>query len=249
MTQRLQSLEATREDNLFSTALSVETLETAPDFWQRQQQAFTYVNQQINRLGRRTRVWGSLALLAILADAALVVGGLTAFQAFRQYQANRTLSDLSIQASKPPYQDALDQLSQTLSQTQDPQSQAIIIEAMQALVASAPPQQLPSNTITFYGGSQGTLTSPTATNMLDMQIQAIQTLGNAQVVAAVPALITKLADSEAMIRAAAAEALGKSLDQSAMEPLHKLLLTESNDFVRQQAFRALAQISTGRLNP
>lgn len=58
LNQRLQSLEVAREENLLSPDLSAQTLQVAPDFWERQHQAFSYVDKQMRKLSRRSKIWG-----------------------------------------------------------------------------------------------------------------------------------------------------------------------------------------------
>jgi hypothetical protein len=238
MAHRLQDLKLTREDNILSTELSAQTLGAAPDFWQRQHQAFCYVDKQIRRVNRQTRVWGSLALLAILADAVLVVGGLTTFQAFRQYQASRALMNLDPYAvtSSMPTDKAIEELSKLLSNP-DPQVRVGALQALNALVEGngylAP--SLPYS-------SPGYPTVTAATTPLDRQLQAIDQLGQTRTVEAVQPLITKLADSQATVRAAAAEALGQIGEVSALPHLEDRLLVETNEVVRQSLIKASADL-------
>ncbi|MDX2271542.1 MAG: HEAT repeat domain-containing protein [Cyanobacteriota bacterium] len=236
MTERLKSLEATREEHVFSPDLSAQTLEVAPDFWQRQQQAFSYVNQQIQKVNRRTRVWGTMALMAILADATLFVGGLMAFQAFQQYQANNSLQRLA-QGDKAtdPIQKTIDEIFEQLPHM-DPTQRIQALQQLELLTQASQYSDIPT-----YGSSVFT-TGAVALSPLEMQLQAISQLGDRRTLEAVPALLTKLSDGEANIRAAAAQALGNIGDLRALQSLHQRLLNEKNEMVRQSLIYAAAQL-------
>ncbi len=135
LNQRLQSLEVAREENLLSPDLSAQTLQVAPDFWERQHQAFVYVDKQMRRLSRRSKIWGGMALLAILADAALIVAGLAAFQSWQQVQADRQLTRIAQQvAAVDPVQQAFDDLVAQLPQMSGAE-RSRALEALQALSA------------------------------------------------------------------------------------------------------------------
>lgn len=230
LNQRLQSLEVAREENLLSPDLSAQTLQVAPDFWERQHQAFVYVDKQIRKLSRRSKIWGGLALLAILADAALVVAGLTLFQSWQQLQANQNLARIVEQASAAdPVQQAFDNLLAQLPHLNGVERYRAL-EALQALSAIAPADQ--------GSGYEPSL----AATPLEAQVQTIYRLGQIRAVEAVPALLTKLADREPAVREAAARALGQIGDPRALQPLHELLAHETDELVQEAAIASIAQL-------
>ncbi|MFS8812946.1 HEAT repeat domain-containing protein [Synechococcus sp. R55.7] len=239
LNQRLQSLEVAREENLLSPDLSAQTLQVAPDFWERQHQAFVYVDKQMQRLSRRSKIWGGMALLAILADAALIVAGLAAFQSWQQVQADRQLTRIAQQvAAVDPVQQAFDDLVAQLPQMSGAE-RSRALEALQALSAIS----------MAYGGysSDGSAgisvySSALPATPLEAQLQTIYRLGQMRVVEAVPALLTKLADDEPVVREAAARALGQIGDPRALGPLHDLLAYEPNELVQDAAIASIAQL-------
>ncbi|MFT0813995.1 HEAT repeat domain-containing protein [Synechococcus sp. OH20] len=238
LNQRLQSLEVAREENLLSPDLSAQTLQVAPDFWERQHQAFSYVDKQMRKLSRRSKIWGGMALLAVLADAALVVAGLAAFQSWQQVQADRHLTRIAHQAADP-VQRAFDDLVAQLPQMSETERYRAL-EALQALSAIAMASR------GYYGYSPGISvysSAPTvAATPLEAQLQTIYQLGQMRAVEAVPALLTKLADGEPVVREAAARALGQIGDPRALDPLHDLLAYEPNELVQDAAIAAIAQL-------
>jgi len=239
LNQRLQSLEVAREENLLSPDLSAQTLQVAPDFWERQHQAFVYVDKQMQRLSRRSKIWGGMALLAILADAALIVAGLAAFQSWQQVQADRQLTRIAQQtAAADPVQRAFEDLVAQLPQMSGAE-RSRALEALQALSAIS----------MAYGGysSDGSAgisvySSALPATPLEAQLQTIYRLGQMRVVEAVPALLTKLADDEPVVREAAARALGQIGDPRALDPLHDLLAYEPNELVQDAAIASIAQL-------
>lgn len=241
LNQRLQSLEVAREENLLSPDLSAQTLQVAPDFWERQHQAFVYVDKQMRRLSRRSKIWGGMALLAILADAALIVAGLAAFQSWQQVQADRQLTRIAQQvAAVDPVQRAFEDLVAQLPQMSGAE-RSRALEALQALSAIS----------MAYGGyssdgsagiSMYSSVFPAAATPLEAQLQTIYRLGQMRVVEAVPALLTKLADDESVVREAAARALGQIGDPRALGPLHDLLAYEPNELVQDAAIASIAQL-------
>lgn len=239
LNQRLQSLEVAREENLLSPDLSAQTLQVAPDFWERQHQAFVYVDKQMRRLSRRSKIWGGMALLAILADAALIVAGLAAFQSWQQVQADRQLTRIAQQvAAADPVQRAFEDLVAQLPQMSGAE-RSRALEALQALSAIS----------MAYGGysSDGSAgisvySSALPATPLEAQLQTIYRLGQMRVVEAVPALLTKLADDEPVVREAAARALGQIGDPRALGPLHDLLAYEPNELVQDAAIASIAQL-------
>jgi len=241
LNQRLQSLEVAREENLLSPDLSAQTLQVAPDFWERQHQAFSYVDKQVQRLSRRSKIWGGMALLAVLADAALVVAGLAAFQSWQQVQADRHLTRIAHQAAAAdPVQQAFDDLLAQLPQMSGAERYRAL-EALQALSAISM-----AGSGYSYGSSSGISvysSAPTvAATPLEAQLQTIYRLGQMRAVEAVPALLTKLADGEPVVREAAARALGQIGDPRALDPLHDLLAYEPNELVQDAAIASIAQL-------
>jgi hypothetical protein len=239
LNQRLQSLEVAREENLLSPDLSAQTLQVAPDFWERQHQAFVYVDKQMQRLSRRSKIWGGMALLAILADAALIVAGLTAFQSWQQVQADRQLTRIAQQtAAADPVQRAFEDLVAQLPQMSGVERYRAL-EALQALSAISMAHGGYS-----YDGSAGisVYSSALPATPLEAQLQTIYRLGQMRVVEAVPALLTKLADDEPVVREAAARALGQIGDPRALGPLHDLLAYEPNELVQDAAIASIAQL-------
>jgi len=239
LNQRLQSLEVAREENLLSPDLSAQTLQVAPDFWERQHQAFVYVDKQMRRLSRRSKIWGGMALLAILADAALIVAGLAAFQSWQQVQADRQLTRIAQQvAAVDPVQQAFDDLVAQLPQMSGAE-RSRALEALQALSAISMAYGGYS-----YDGSAGisVYSSALPATPLEAQLQTIYRLGQMRVVEAVPALLTKLADDEPVVREAAARALGQIGDPRALGPLHDLLAYEPNELVQDAAIASIAQL-------
>lgn len=239
LNQRLQSLEVAREENLLSPDLSAQTLQVAPDFWERQHQAFVYVDKQMRRLSRRSKIWGGMALLAILADAALIVAGLAAFQSWQQVQADRQLTRIAQQvAAVDPVQRAFEDLVAQLPQMSGAE-RSRALEALQALSAISMAYGGYS-----YDGSAGisVYSSALPATPLEAQLQTIYRLGQMRVVEAVPALLTKLADDEPVVREAAARALGQIGDPRALDPLHDLLAYEPNELVQDAAIASIAQL-------
>lgn len=239
LNQRLQSLEVAREENLLSPDLSAQTLQVAPDFWERQHQAFVYVDKQMRRLSRRSKIWGGMALLAILADAALIVAGLAAFQSWQQVQADRQLTRIAQQvAAVDPVQQAFEDLVAQLPQMSGAE-RSRALEALQALSAISMAYGGYS-----YDGSAGisVYSSALPATPLEAQLQTIYRLGQMRVVEAVPALLTKLADDEPVVREAAARALGQIGDPRALGPLHDLLAYEPNELVQDAAIASIAQL-------
>jgi len=239
LNQRLQSLEVAREENLLSPDLSAQTLQVAPDFWERQHQAFVYVDKQMRRLSRRSKIWGGMALLAILADAALIVAGLAAFQSWQQVQADRQLTRIAQQvAAVDPVQRAFEDLVAQLPQMSGAE-RSRALEALQALSAISMAYGGYS-----YDGSAGisVYSSALPATPLEAQLQTIYRLGQMRVVEAVPALLTKLADDEPVVREAAARALGQIGDPRALGPLHDLLAYEPNELVQDAAIASIAQL-------
>lgn len=245
MANRVQELEVTREENLFSSNLSVRTLETAPDFWNRQHQAFSYLDRQLHRMNRRTRTWGAMALLAILADAAIVVGALTAFTSFQHYQAANQVQQLAQDTTQ--IDDLMTRLGAIAADPNQPLSDRVQASRIltyqleqgaqwgQGTLQRRPPQtQLPSSALT----SQGSRISA-----LQDQLQAIQHLSAQGNLQAIKPLTTLLNHDETLIRAAAAQALGQLPAPQAMEAMHKRLLIEENDGVRQALIGSLANLA------
>jgi HEAT repeat protein len=75
-----------------------------------------------------------------------------------------------------------------------------------------------------------------------VRASAAVTLGRLKDNRAVEPLIAALKDTEASVRAGAALSLGELKDRRAIEPLEKLLASEKNENVRQQAEYALQQL-------
>ncbi len=234
MANRLQALEAAREENVLSTDLSVQTLTSAPDFWQRQQEAFCYVDRQIQRVNRRTRTWGAMALLAVLADGVLVVAGLSAFQAWQQHHALGTVTELheTLQPTDPletAIQDLIGQLSnQELSPQATLQARNALLHLMSVQSAAGGPAFM----------QQAVVLSAT-----EARILAIQELGQAGALEAVGPLTQLLDNGQAIIRLAAAEALGNIGDPAAMDAMHQQLLSETHPEVRRALFTALSGLA------
>jgi hypothetical protein len=78
-----------------------------------------------------------------------------------------------------------------------------------------------------------------------VRVQAALVLGKLGDPSAVPALIKALADQNSTVRGIAASALGQLGDASAGDPLRDLVKRESEGFVRSQATKALAALSSG----
>ncbi|MEN9203873.1 MAG: HEAT repeat domain-containing protein [Thermostichus sp. DG_1_6_bins_120] len=242
LNQRLQTLEVAREENLLSPDLSVQTLQVAPDFWERQHQAFLYLDKQIQKVSRRSKIWGGMALLAILADAALVVAGLTAIQSWQQVRADQNLTRIAQQVTAPdPVEKAFKELVAQLPQM----SVAERHRALEALNALSAISMAHSGSGYYYGSSSmpmyGVMPTAAATP-LEAQLQTIYQLGQMRVVEAVPALLTKLSDAEPRVREAAARALGQIGDPRALDPLHNLLAQEPNELVQDAAIASIAQM-------
>ncbi|MGQ9836863.1 MAG: HEAT repeat domain-containing protein [Cyanobacteriota bacterium] len=244
--QRLQALEVARQENLLSPDLSAQTLQVAPDFWERQHQAFVYLDKQVQKMSRRSKVLGGMALLAILADAVLVVAGLTAIQSLQQVWADRDLTRIAQQATAPdPVQQVFDDLVARLPQM----SMAERSRALEALNALSAISMVPSGSgysysssgmssgMSVYGAAPKAASTP-----LEAQLQTIYQLGQMRSVEAVPALVTKLSDGDALVREAAARALGQIGDPRALDPLHRLLAQEPNESVQDAAIASIAQM-------
>lgn len=237
MANRVQDLEVTREENLFSSNLSVRTLETAPDFWQRQHQAFSYLDRQLQRMNRRTRVWGGMALLAILADAAIVVGGLAAFTTLQQHHAVHQVQQIAGGS------DRLDDLMTSLGEIATDPSQPLSdrLEASRLLtyqleqhgIVARLPQTATDRSIDPWMEM-----SP-----LQSQIMAIRSLAVQNSASAIGPLITLLNHSDPLIREEAARSLGELSALQAMQPMHNRLLVEESDAVRQALIGSLANLA------
>lgn len=239
MANRVQELEVTREENLFSSNLSVRTLETAPDFWHRQHQAFSYLDRQLHRMNRRTRTWGAMALLAILADAAIVVGALTAFTSFQHYQAANQIQHLAQDATQ--LDDLMTRLGTIANDPSQPlsdrvQASRILTYQLEqgALQQRLPQTQFPGSAI----ASRSVAVSP-----LQGQLEAIQRLGTQGNLQAIQPLTTLLSHDEPLIRQAAAQALGQLPAPQSMEAMHQRLLIEDSDSVRQALIGSLANLA------
>ncbi|NJL98119.1 MAG: HEAT repeat domain-containing protein [Synechococcaceae cyanobacterium SM2_3_2] len=227
MASRLQSLEAVRDENVLSTDLSAQTLSSAPDFWQRQHEAFTYVNRKMQKMGRQTRAWGGLALVAILADAAIVVGGITLFQVTQRHQAVQTVLRLDQQLHANPVDDVMEDLQRVAFDTSlRPEVRAQAQQALSFMMMTSP-----------MGGIQTGTTSP-----LEQQLNAIARLGQSQAAEAVGPLTQLLQSQDPSIRAEAARALGNIGDSGAIGSIHNLLQQEPDFGVRQAAIYAAAQL-------
>jgi len=81
-----------------------------------------------------------------------------------------------------------------------------------------------------------------ASRNVDARLHAAERLGEAKDPRAIPALVERLGDEDARMRAAAAAALGAIGDARAVEPLVQLVLHEPVAAVRQEASDALRQI-------
>ncbi len=231
MANRLQALEVTREDSVLSTDLSVQTLNSAPDYWERQQGAFSYLDRQINRVQRQTRTWGAMALVAVLADAVLVVAGLTAFQGYQQHQALNRVTTIA-EAVQPVNQ--LETAIQTrmnavMNGDLSPREERQIRDELSQLLRLQDIQ-----------GGPPLKADPA--NPLEAQAIAIRSLGLHGTPEAVAPLSRLLSNSNPIIRSGAAEALGQIGDQAAMDALHHALLGETNSDVRSEILYALHEL-------
>src|SRR4029079_17274076 len=77
-----------------------------------------------------------------------------------------------------------------------------------------------------------------------VRVQAALVLGRLGDHSAVPSLIRALDDQNKTVRAIAAQALGQLADHIAADPLRALLKKEGDPFVRTQAEKALALITS-----
>jgi hypothetical protein len=233
VTNRLQELEGFRAEHVCSSDLSVRTLETAPDFWQRQQSAFSYLDHQVKRMTRRNRLWASMALLAVLADAAVVVGGFTAFQQFQQLRAIdqiQKIADSGSNVARKSLDKAIDGVVNDLRNPRlNPQEQWELTQFLGDLV------------------SRRVALDQARDTGLDPTIQAIVDAGQTASPQVVEPLIKLLGHQTAAIRMSAAEALGHIGDPRAMDPIHDHLLREMNQDVRQEYIAALANIASQNL--
>ncbi|NJK64130.1 MAG: HEAT repeat domain-containing protein [Synechococcaceae cyanobacterium SM2_3_1] len=235
LAERVQDLEVVRDENVLSTDLSVQTLQIAPDFWQRQHEAFCYVNRKLQRMSHRTRLWGGAALLAVVADAALVVGGFAAFQIFQQHQASRQVQSINQNLTATPMQSVMDELYQIASNPSvDYYTRMRAQEMLYQIFGSMPPTSV----------ALGTAATP-----LDRQLQSIYQVGQAQVVGAVQPLMQMLNNEQAVIRAAAAKALGTIGDTSAVPALHELMVKETDVTVQKEVVASLAQLASAATYP
>jgi hypothetical protein len=226
MATRLHSLEAVRDENVLSTDLSAQTLSSAPDFWTRQHEAFSYVNRKMQKMSRQTRAWGGLALLAILADAAIVVGGITLFSMAQRHQATQTVLRLDQQLHANPVDDVIEELIRVTSDVrQRPEVRAQAQQALSFMMMTSPTLRV------------GQPASP-----LEQQLEAIARLGQSRAVEAVNPLTQLLQSTNPMIRAEAALALGNIGDHNAISSIHTLLQQEPDLGVRQAAIYAAAQL-------
>jgi HEAT repeat protein len=186
-------------------------------------------------MNQRTRLWGGAALLAIVADAALVVGGFAAFHGFQQHQAGQQVQSINQNLMATPMQSVMDDLYHIAS---DPQ-----VDYYTRLQAQDMLNQL-WGTMPTSAVALGTASTP-----LDRQLQSIYQVGQAQVIGAVQPLMQMLKNEQAAIRAAAAKALGDIGDTSAVPALHELMVKETNVTVQQQAVASLAQLVTENPSP
>src|SRR4030095_1655576 len=78
-----------------------------------------------------------------------------------------------------------------------------------------------------------------------VRVQAALVLGRLRDTSAVPTLISALEDANKTVRGIAAQALGQIGDSRAADPLRALIKRDSDSFVRAQAEKALALLSSG----
>ncbi|MEO0802519.1 MAG: HEAT repeat domain-containing protein [Cyanobacteria bacterium J06642_2] len=88
---RQRALEKTRESHASSPDLSAKALTSAPDFWDRQHSAFSYVDSKIQRVKHSARYTTGLLALALVADAGIILAGLGITNAFQRWQTARKL--------------------------------------------------------------------------------------------------------------------------------------------------------------
>lgn len=229
VTNRLQELEGFRSDHVCSSDLSVRTLETAPDFWQRQQSAFSYLDHQVKRMTRRNRLWASMALLAVLADAAVVVGGFAAFQGLNQSRALHQIQHIAYSGSN------------TARKSLDKAIDGVLNDLKNSRLSSQEKWEL-TQLLDDLVSKRVSLDEVHDTGM-DPNIQAIVDAGQTASPQVVDPLIKLLNHQAAGIRMSAAEALGYIGDPRAMDPIHHQLLQEMNQDVRQEFIAALANIA------
>jgi len=233
LSQRLQALKESREETVFSPDLSAQTLAVAPDFWNRQHGAVSYVQKQIQRVSGQMRLWGGSVLLALLADVLIVVGGITLVQQVGQIvgQQPASVNGQNLYGGLPGVKgELLDVLRRG-----SPEDQLLALELLNRLMA----QQaafLPTNSLIAL--------DPASTDSL---LQSIYTLGQSQSPEAIDPLVMRLSDPRSDVRVASVYALGQVSiavgDGRGWNALHQLLLNESDASVRQAAVGTIARMT------
>ncbi|GAB4211037.1 MAG: hypothetical protein OHK0012_02780 [Synechococcales cyanobacterium] len=232
LSQRLSALKDSREETVFSPDLSAQTLAVAPDFWARQHGAVTYVQHQIQRVSGQMRLWGGTVLLAIMADALLVVGGLSLVQRIASTQES------AWQASEQGGMNGVKEELLRVMRQGSPAEQMMALEMLNRMMGyEAAPSAIALDTPTVA-------LDPTSTDSL---VQAIYTLGQSRSPQAIDPLVMRLADPRSDVRISAVHALTEVSiavgDARGWDAIHQLLLNESDYSVRQTALQSIARMT------
>jgi hypothetical protein len=231
LSQRLQALKESREETVFSPDLSAQTLAVAPEFWIRQHGAVSYIQRQIQRVSGQMRLWGGSVLLALLADALIVAGGITLVQQMGQRLAQQPAAVTGQRLSG-----VKGELLEVLRRG-SPAEQMLALELLNRLMAEqAGLLSSPSDPLVAL--------DPTSTDSL---LQSIYNLGQSQSPEAIDPLVLRLNDPRSDVRVASVYALGEVSiavgDGRGWNALHQLLLHESDATVRQAAVGTIARMT------
>jgi HEAT repeat protein len=96
--QRQQDVKLARNEAALAPELSTKSLAAAPEFWQRQHNAFIYIDRQSQRLRHHLRAAGGILVLSLFADLGLIALGYGAFQTVRHWHTEQVASSYRLVA-------------------------------------------------------------------------------------------------------------------------------------------------------